>query len=102
MRGNRDRFELFKKPRDFPANGVGAIEGGDFDNDDHLDVALATTNGISVALGDGDGHVAQLAPYGGGLAEPVFLGSGKHNAEDGIDLVRGAGSGFDVYLHLDN
>jgi FG-GAP-like repeat len=104
MRGRGDRYGrfFFKPPRNFPASGVEAIEGGDFNEDGHLDVALANANGISVALGDGEGHFDPLAPYGGGLAAPVFLGSGKINGDAGVDLVRGAETGFDVYLNLDN
>ena len=100
MRGKGDG--TFRKARSFSASGAQAIEGGDFNNDDHLDIALATNGGVSVALGDGGGDFGPLEPYGGGTAEPVFLGSGLLNSDAGTDLVRGAGSGFDIYLNLDN
>ena len=107
-----DRFVLlrgkgdgaFKAPRSFtaPGGGVDGIEAGDFNDDDDLDVALATPAGIRVALGNGNGRFGATTQFGGGLAVPVSLASGSLNGDAGIDLVRGAETGYDIYLNLDN
>jgi hypothetical protein len=72
-----------------------AIATGDFRNDGRLDLAIVD-NGLSVALGNGDGTFQAPTTY------PYLLGAsiavGDFNGDGNLDLVAPYGSGVGVFL----
>ncbi|HYE97084.1 MAG TPA: FG-GAP-like repeat-containing protein [Rubricoccaceae bacterium] len=78
-------------------------EGGDFNNDGHIDIAVANTTNdrLSVLLGDGAGHFPTGASYAAGQAVRG-VGALDLDGDGDDDLVTAHRQGNDVGLFLNN
>jgi hypothetical protein len=78
----------FLPPQNFEVGGVpGAVTGGDFNGDGHLDLATANggANTVSILLGQGDGTFLADQDFGVG-AIPVAVTGGDFNGDGRLDL----------------
>jgi hypothetical protein len=88
------QFEA-RSTRTIPSESV-AIAAGDFNNDGKLDLAVLNGEGLSIALGNGDGTFQAPTTY------PYLTGDslavGDFNGDGNLDLVAPYGNGVGVFL----
>lgn len=85
--------KAFSEPVSFAVgNGPNLIATGDFNEDGHLDLAVANAkdNSVSILIGDGSGNFESLPPFFVGedpsTGYPRFLAVGDFNLDDHQDL----------------
>jgi uncharacterized repeat protein (TIGR01451 family) len=76
-------------------DGLSSLAVGDFNDDGHLDVAVANNwNGnVGVLLGNGAGGFGSLKTFSSGGSDPQCLAVGDFNRDGNLDLVVTNGSG---------
>ncbi|CAF1427348.1 unnamed protein product [Adineta steineri] len=91
MLGNSDG--TFQTQMTFPISTYsypGSVTTGDFNNDNHLDIAVSNSDAhnIGILLGNGNGtFLAQRTFSTGSLSEPWLVVSGDFNSDGKVDLV---------------
>ncbi len=97
----------FGAPNVFDApGGLSGLITGDFNNDQHVDVAVGDPNGLKVLIGIGNGDGTVGDPPGGVDPSvpitPFSLDKGDFNSDGNLDIVVGATSGSSVAVLLGN
>jgi hypothetical protein len=79
------QISTFTFASEVPVSGTQALAAGDFDGDGKADVAMGTTSGIRVRLGQGAGMFGSEAKSGAGFVTAIATGDFDGNGK--LDLV---------------